>query len=83
MGPWVEELERAWRAVASDPANGQVCVDLSDVTFVGDEGKRLLETMYAEGAKLKASGCVTRRLIDEIGQAFGKTHGKQPAPASE
>src|ERR1035438_5248819 len=77
VGPWVDELARAWRSVAPDASDGRVAVDLSDVTFVGEEGKALLETMYAEGAKLKASGCVTRRLVDEIAQSFARTHPKQ------
>ena len=73
-GLWVGELERAWRAVATDSAAGRVAVDLTDVTFVAEEGKQLLETMYAEGVKLKASGCVTRRLVEEIGHSFSRTH---------
>jgi hypothetical protein len=68
----VDELERVWRSITSDPADGRVSVDLTDVTFVGEEGKKLLEAMYAEGAKLKASGCVTRRLVEEIGHSFKK-----------
>ena len=60
-----------------DHVEGRVAVDLTDVTFVAEEGKRLLETMYAEGAKLKASGCVTRRLVEEIGQNFNRNHPKQ------
>jgi anti-anti-sigma regulatory factor len=77
VGPWVGELERAWRDVALEVSDGRVTVDLSDVTFVGEEGKVLLESMYAEGAKLKASGCVTRRLVEEITQNFARTHPKQ------
>jgi anti-anti-sigma regulatory factor len=77
-GPWVEELERTWRGVTSDVANGRVAVDLSDVTFVGEEGKKLLETMYGEGVKLKACGCATRRLVEEIGHSFGRVHSKSP-----
>jgi len=79
-GPWVEELERTWRAVTSDPADGRVWIDLTDVTFVAEEGKRLLEAMYGEGAKLKASGCVTRRLVEEIECSFHRTHPKQVVP---
>jgi anti-anti-sigma regulatory factor len=80
-GPWVDELERTWRALASDPTDGRVSVDLTDVTFVGEEGKKLLETMYEEGVKLKASGCATRRLVEEIGHTFNRTHVKNSAPA--
>jgi anti-anti-sigma regulatory factor len=82
-GPWVDELERTWRAVASGSADGRVSVDITDVTFVGEEGKKLLEAMYAEGAKLKASGCVTRRLVEEIGQSFNRTHPKHAVPTPE
>jgi anti-anti-sigma regulatory factor len=77
VGPWVDELELAWRSVSPNASDGRVAVDLSDVTFVGEEGKALLEAMYAEGAKLKASGCVTRRLVEEIAQSFARTHPKQ------
>jgi anti-anti-sigma regulatory factor len=73
-GPWVDELERAWRGITSDPTDGRVAVDLTDVTFVGEEGKKLLEAMYGQGVKLKASGCATRRLVDEIGYSFNRTH---------
>jgi anti-anti-sigma regulatory factor len=79
MGPWVGELELSWRSIASEPANGRVCVDLSDVTFVDEEGKRLLEVMYAEGVKLKASGCVTRRLVEEIERSLHRTPVKNGA----
>lgn len=77
-GPWVDELERAWRTVTPDPSDGRVAVDLTDVTFVGEEGKKLLEVMYAEGARLKASGCVNRRLVEEIGQSFNRTPKLSP-----
>jgi anti-anti-sigma regulatory factor len=82
-GPWVDELKRTWRAVISDPTDGRVSVDLTDVTFVGEEGKKLLEAMYGEGAKLKASGCVTRRLVEEIGHSFNRIHAKSSAPNFE
>ena len=80
-GPWVHELERAWRGLAADADSGGVSVDLTDVTFVGEEGKRLLEDMYGEGARLKATGCATRRLVEEIGSTFSRN--KHTVPASE
>jgi anti-anti-sigma regulatory factor len=74
-GPWVDELQRTWRSVTANGADGQVSVDLTDVTLVGEEGKRLLEMMYGEGAKLKASRCATRRMVEEIGQSFKEGSG--------
>jgi anti-anti-sigma regulatory factor len=82
-GPWVDELERSWRAVSSRSADCPVAVDLTDVTFVSEEGKKLLEAMYGEGARLKGSGCVTRRLVEEIGNAFSRIRPKQPVPTAE
>jgi anti-anti-sigma regulatory factor len=82
-GPWVHELERSWRTIAAEAGDTRVCVDLTDVTFVGEDGKKLLETMYAEGAKLKASGCATRRLIEEIGQSFSRATSRHPVPTAE
>jgi hypothetical protein len=82
-GPWVEELERVWRSAIVDPTDGCISVELTDVTFVGEEGKNLLVQMYGEGAKLKASGCVTRRLVEEIGHSFDRTHPKHSIPDSE
>ena len=82
-GPWVDELERTWRTVTTATTDCRVAVDLTDVTFVGEEGKKLLEAMYGEGAKLKASGCVTRRLVEEIGHTFNRTHSKHSVPNPE
>ena len=79
-GPWVDELEQAWRAVNSHAADGHVAVDLTDVTLVSEEGKRLLGAMYSEGAKLKGAGCVTRRLVEEIGQSCSRVHPRQSIP---
>jgi anti-anti-sigma regulatory factor len=72
-GPWVEELERVWRSSIADPTDGGISVDLTDVTFVGEEGKKLLEQMYGQGAKLKTSRCATRSIVEEIGHSFKRT----------
>jgi anti-anti-sigma regulatory factor len=72
---WVEELDRAFRAASAAPADGRIAVDLSDVTFVCEEGKRLLEQMHSGGAKLKGSGCVTRSLVEGIQRT---THHRDP-----
>src|ERR1039458_1977856 len=79
-GPWVDELARSWRTVNLLSSDVPVSVDITDVTFVSEEGKKLLEEMYGEGAKLKASGCVTRRLVEEIGQSFSRIHPRHSAP---
>lgn len=82
-GPWVEELDRSWRALAAEAGDARVGVDLTDVTFVGEDGRKLLETMYADGVRLKASGCATRRLLEEIGQSYHRSPPRHPVPTPE
>jgi hypothetical protein len=39
---------------------------LKTVTFVDAVGRRLLEEMHRQGAKLTAEECMTRAIVDEI-----------------
>ena len=67
-GPWVIELSRWWQAEEERRA-GLVCVDLSDVAFIDPAGRRLLERMSRRGVELRARGCMTRALCDQIVEA--------------
>ena len=76
-GPWVDELERSWTEHPSD-ASRQVTVDLSDVTYIDPEGKRLLARMMGKGVYLQGTQLMTRYIIDEIARAgthFGRNGG--------
>jgi hypothetical protein len=64
-GPWINELERAWRNVGESEA-GPLVVDLTGVTFIAEGGKALLSRMWHEGVALVARGCCTRHIVDEI-----------------
>lgn len=67
-GPWVDELEHEWRTTR--PAEGiPLVVDLTNVTFVGEDGKLLLKQMWREGAQLIATGCCIGHLVEEITQS--------------
>jgi len=67
-GPWVEELDTCWRQMAANSPGGAV-VDLTGVTFVDAEGKALLTRMWQQGAELRATGCLTRCIVEEITKA--------------
>ena len=67
-GPWVEELDSCWRQLATNP-QGRTVVDLSGVTFVDVDGKALLARMWQQGAELRAAGCLTRCIVEEITKA--------------
>ncbi len=64
-GPWVEELGKCWRQIA-EQSQSQAVVDLTGVTFVDADGKALLTSMWQQGAELRAAGCSTRCIVDEI-----------------
>lgn len=64
-GPWVEELRTCWRQIAAN-AQSRAVVDLTGVTFVDADGKALLTRMWQQGAELRAAGCLTRCMVDEI-----------------
>lgn len=67
-GPWVEELERSWAEHSPHPPK-PVTVDLSDVTYIDPEGKRLLARMMGKGVCLQGTQLMTRYIIDEITRA--------------
>jgi len=63
-GPWVEELSGYWRKVSVNQHH--VMIDLTGVTFIDADGKALLARLWKQGAKLQASGCLTRCVVEEI-----------------
>lgn len=64
-GPWVDELERSWYATTETDPLG-IVIDLSQVTFIDAEGKKLLAWMGRQGAVFQAVSCMTKCIVDEI-----------------
>ncbi len=72
-GPWEKELELYWwRSAASTQRIYPVRVDLSSVTFIDETGKELLRKMYQKGAKLVATGCLNKCIVEGIMQSEEK-----------
>lgn len=69
-GPWVTELERVWQQVKQAGTFAPV-VELTGITFIAEEGRALLTSMWREGAVLVANGCCTRHIVQEITGAGG------------
>ena len=63
-GEWVDELERAWLDEAG--RSNLIEVDLTGVTFVDEQGKKLLGRMAEQGSNLYATDCMNRSIIEEI-----------------
>ncbi len=64
-GPWVEELSSYWRMIAESRQSGAV-IDLTGVTFIDANGKALLTKLWQQGAELRATGCLTKCIVEEI-----------------
>ncbi len=64
-GPWVEELRTYCRRVLGTQQRCTM-IDLTGVTFVDAEGKTLLAQLWQQGVELRASGCLTRCLVEDI-----------------
>ena len=69
-GPWVTELERVWQQVKQAGTFAPV-VELTGITFIAEDGRALLTSMWREGAVLVANGCCTRHIVAEITGAGG------------
>lgn len=65
-GPWVEELERAWRRLSASSPDTPIIVDLSGVTFIDSEGRKLLSSMVEQGADLRAAHLMTKYIVDQV-----------------
>lgn len=62
-GAWVDELEQCWREI---PPGYTLKVSLDAVTFIDNAGKKLLARLHESGAELKAAGCMTNCIVQEI-----------------
>jgi len=65
-GPWIAEVERAWHAATIDRQPRKIKVDLSEVTFVSDQGEQLLERICASGTEIFSFDLLTKALADEL-----------------
>jgi anti-anti-sigma regulatory factor len=65
-GPWVGELEHTWSEFLREGITPTVQVDLSGVTFISREGKKLLREMLEQGADLQSRSLMTQFILNQI-----------------
>jgi anti-anti-sigma regulatory factor len=66
MGAWVRELEGCWRQAAAAQPPPRILVELTDVSFVDEEGGELLKLMAASGVELIAVDVLMKAIVEEI-----------------
>jgi anti-anti-sigma regulatory factor len=66
-GLWAAELSRTWAEAAPRLAERKLSLDLRNVTYLDDRGKRVLGAIHAQtGAELIAATPWTKFLADEV-----------------
>jgi hypothetical protein len=66
-GPWVTELNRAWREAAPRLGEKLLSLDLRNLTYSDASGKRLLRQIFREtGAEIVTSSPWSQYLADEV-----------------
>jgi anti-anti-sigma regulatory factor len=69
-GAWVEELKTCWQQAAA--ASAQIGVRLKEVTFIDENGIKLLADMHRQGVTLAAEGCMMKAIIEGIIRGEGQ-----------
>ncbi|MGD0437144.1 MAG: TolC family protein [Bryobacteraceae bacterium] len=76
IGAWARELEQSWKKASSIRGGKALFVDLSEVLFIDEEGKRVLCKLFKEGASFRSAGPMTDSIVDEItGKSTGPWRG--------
>jgi anti-anti-sigma regulatory factor len=76
-GSWVEEFTGCWQAAGAMHNVQRICLDLSEVTFVDDEGKAALALIYAAGSEICATNLLTQFIVEEITAQTAKSEINQ------
>lgn len=71
-GPWVAELDRAWKEVAQRLGRKKLSLDLRDLTYADAGGKRVLREMFSKSRAEFVTHCDwSQFLANEIRNSNG------------
>lgn len=71
-GEWVRELFACWQEAVTGDGSTTLYVDLSDVTWVSEEGRALLREIHRNGAEMRAGNLLLSGILEEIRAENGK-----------
>ncbi|MFY9553509.1 MAG: hypothetical protein WAV47_02195 [Blastocatellia bacterium] len=78
-GDWVEVLEKSWLEAQTSRNGEPMRVDLSEV-WIDDKGRKLLKRILQDGAELRATGIMTRSVIEEVIEEISGADATRPSP---
>lgn len=76
IGDWVREFQRCWICTKRTEPGMRFKIDLSDVGFIDEKGKALLENMVSEGTELQADNPLMRSIVRTIIDRAAIEHAK-------
>ena len=66
VGPWAEELDRAWRSLVGSVGSKKLQIDLRGIVHMSADGRRILAEIHKEtGARFLADNPMTKYFADE------------------
>ena len=72
--PWISELKSNWATTEAARRERKCVVDLTAVTFIDKSGEKALAELFKGGAKLIATGCYTRHVVQNIERKKSTRH---------
>ncbi len=66
VGAWAKELEQSWKTASSIRNRKALIVDLTEISYIDEDGKRVLAKLFGDGAFFRTAGPMTRAIVDEI-----------------
>jgi len=66
VGDWAKELEQCWNQTAPVRGHRALIIDLSETLFIDQEGRRVLSTLFREGAFFRTACPMTESIVSEI-----------------
>lgn len=79
-GHWVEVLEKSWLEAQASRNGEPMCIDLSGVTWIDDKGRELLKRILQDGAEPRATGIMTKSVIQEVIDEISRGDATGPSP---
>lgn len=66
IGAWARELEQSWETADRVRSRKAPIVDLTGTLYIDEEGKRVLATLFRQGAFFLTAGPMTASIVAEI-----------------
>jgi hypothetical protein len=66
VGLWVKELEKGWESMLAAVLSKSLPVNLTAMTFIDAERRKLLTRMRRQGDRLMSTGCLMNAVAEQI-----------------